>query len=88
MSASQLIGVSGLVVEANQVPVYVSRFRTALKRLFTEKKNGLVDYMPGSQEARLCFIVSNRGARGQNVSKDTYYQLALPPDRVKYIAPN
>jgi hypothetical protein len=87
MSATQLIKESDSVVEANQVTVYLSRFRKALKEKIAQKNKHLIHSMSDSKEAEYCFILPDRKARAQDISKDTYYKLELPPDRVKYIAP-
>lgn len=88
LSASQLTEACNLAVDAEQVPVYLSRFRSAFKKLILERKIDSIEYMPETKEANDCFIVADRRARARQIGKDTYYKLALPPERVKYIAPN
>lgn len=86
LTAEQIVASTELCVKAPQVPQYLSRFRAALQKLIGERQDHPIEYMPDSKEAMSFFIVADRKERNRDASNETYYKLALPPDRVKYIA--
>jgi hypothetical protein len=88
LSASQLIEASDLAVEPNQLVAYISRLRQVLKKKIGENEDRWpIELRRESRKTKFCFILPNRTARKRAAGKDPVYELALPPDRVKYIAP-
>jgi hypothetical protein len=86
ISAGELIKFSGLKIKPDQLPAYISRFRTAVTRLLKEKgKSGFGSDLGSTWEKKV-FIEPAREARAEAHTKEPYYELALPSNLVRYIA--